>query len=285
MTFDAAAFYAELDEYFGRYDNEATERFLLESLEKARGDMRAETAVLNELACFYRNTSKWQGSLSAFSELCAVMESAGMEKTEDYALAVLNKAGMYRLMGGYDEALSTFSQAKSVLDSVGAAAYSYASLYNNTGLVYQDMRRFDKAAEYFELGLEKLPKTPENEAERATSLANLAAAYLNCGDREKALIKLDEALTVFSVLDGGNNAHYAGALNTRAVILFMCGDYAGAAEMFEKAIEKTKLIFGENKDFVSGCRNCAAAYMKLGNSERAKYYLDLSEKAAAKLTK
>ena len=43
MSFNAEKFYNDLDEYYGRYDNDATERFMLDTLESVKGDYRAET--------------------------------------------------------------------------------------------------------------------------------------------------------------------------------------------------------------------------------------------------
>ena len=55
------------------------------------------------------------------------------------------------------------------------------------------------------------------------------------------------------------NPHYAGGLNTKALFAFNAGNVELAAKTFEQAIEKTRLIFGENREFVIGCRNCAYA--------------------------
>lgn len=286
MSFDAEKFYNDLDASYGRYDNAATERFMLQTLDSVRGETRAEVAVLNELACFYRNTSLWQKCVDAFSELIKVLEDSGDNSSEDYALALLNKAGAYRIMGQYDKAIETFSRVRELLDALGDAdPYSYASLNNNTGLAYHGKGDYEKAAECYEKGLEILPDIPDNITEKATNLANLAAAYWYCGKRDLANEKLDAALDIFKDLDGGMNAHYAGALNTKGVFLFTEGDYAGAARMFEAAIERTRLIFGENKEFVSGCRSCAAAYAKLGDNEKVSHYLAMADAVAEKIEK
>ena len=286
MSFNAEKFYNDLDEYYGRYDNDATERFMLDTLESVKGDYRAETAVLNELGCFYRNSSKWQKCIDSFSRLIKVMEDNGEADTEDYALAMLNRAGSFRIMGEYDKAIEAFGHVKELLDRTGCAdPYSYASLNNNTGLAYHGKGDYDKAAECFERGLEYLPDIPDNITEKATNLANLAAAYWFGGKRELANEKLDAALEIFKDLDGGMNAHYAGALNTKGVFLFTMGDYEGAAKNFEAAIERTRLIFGENKEYVSGCRSLAATYSKLGDSEKAADYLAKAEEVAKKIAR
>jgi tetratricopeptide (TPR) repeat protein len=320
MAFDINNFYRELDEYYGRYDNAATEQFLKDSLAKVEEFMiipsscsscqdhsdktaaekyeeftdaekkwiiecsDARIAVLNEMACFYRGVSNWKACIDAFDDVRGEMEMRGLEKSNEYAVVILNMAGAYRLMGKLDEALETFKSAADIMNANGDASdYEYAGLYNNTGLVYQDMGNMDKAAEYFEKALEYLVKVPDNDAEIATNQANLAVAYYKAKKYDKALECLDKALDIFEQLDGGLNPHYAGALNTKAVVLFNSGDARGAAENFEKAAEKTKLIFGENKDYATACRNCSFAYEKLGNAEKAEQYKKLAQTVEEKI--
>ena len=55
------------------------------------------------------------------------------------------------------------------------------------------------------------------------------------------------------------------------------------AETFEKAIEKTKLIFGENKEYAIGCRNASMAFEVLGNKEKADFYKNTANEILAKL--
>ena len=283
MAFNAEGFYQELDRLYGAHDSEGARRLMLETREAVRGDKLAETAVLNELACFYRNTSAWTPCVESFRELLSVMESAGTENTEDYARAVLNMAGAYRLMGDYDSALATFARARDILDKQNAEPYSYASIWNNEGLVYQDMGDFSKAAEYFERGLNILRTIPERSSEYAVNLSNLAAAYFRGGKQDAAIRALDEALSLFSGMEGVGAMHYASALNTKAVMLFSSGNLRESAALFTQAAEQTKLVFGENKDYASACRSCAAVYARLGDAENAALWREKYERAAEDL--
>jgi tetratricopeptide (TPR) repeat protein len=316
MLLDAERFYAELDGFFAGRDNKATEKYLLDTLDAlensilittectCRADADCGTGsrsgpseeelrwaaersrglimALNELACFYRGLGRLEESIRAFRRALLELELCGLEGSEGCALALVNMAGTLRLLGRYEEALEDFEKARAILDKNGGSdAYAYASLWNNEGLVYQDLRDFGKAAVCFEAALSLLPDTEQNRAERATNLANLALACFNLGRTGEAEARIDASLELFKALDGGTNPHYAGALNTKAFFLFSAGDVARAAEAFEEAARITRLVYGESREYAVACRNCAYALDRLGEAEKAERYRALAERAGA----
>ena len=76
-------------------------------------------------------------------------------------------------------------------------------------------------------------------------------------------------MEILSRLDGGLNAHYPAALNTRGALLYRTGDYAGALSDFALAAEKTEIIYGRNVEYGAACANCAAACRALGRADEA----------------
>ena len=184
MAFDIRGFYDRLDQYYAGYDNAATEQFLKDSLAEAESFMivpshccscddhmdhtpeeqveamsdeerqwilecsDARVAVLNEMACFYRGISEFDKCLTCFRAVEEELQARGMENNSTYAVVELNMAGALRLMGRLDEALDTFRKAEAVLlASPNTDDYELAGLYNNTGLVYQDMEKLEASME------------------------------------------------------------------------------------------------------------------------------------------
>ena len=306
------------EEFYARHDNAATEAFLREALSNVEfsmilsgecgccnvgndgccdssGEVKPEEvqwlhdrsegmiSILNEMGTFYRGTHQWDECLEAFSRSLGEMESLGLTQTNNYAVALLNTAGAYRLVGRLDEALDAYAQAEEIFTRNKCEDYyALASLFNNTGLVYQDKGDFKTAAEYYTKALEYTRKDTDNEAEIATGLANLAALYTASGDFAKAEQNVDESLAIFKDLQGGMNAHYAGALNTKAILAYRAGKLDESVEYFKQAIDKTKIIFGENGDYVKGCRNCAAVLTKLGRADEAAEYAAKADRAEGK---
>ena len=257
-AFNVQDFYNELDKYFAGYDNDATEKFLKDELEK-----------VDNMGMILGVTSSCPSCNAGKEVELTDEEKAIIWQRSEARIAILNEMAC---------------KADSILKEINCTNdYDWASLYNNTGLVYQDQNDLQKALEYFERALDYTRKVQDNEAELATALSNLSLAYYRTGNQEKADKSISESLDIFRALDAGMNPHYAGALNTKATYCFLSGDYAQAAELFQQAAEKTKMIFGENKDYIACCRNCSAALAKAGKDAEAAQYQALADDAAKKL--
>ena len=107
--------------------------------------------VLNELACFYRDTGKLNKSIEMFQKAELEMHGTSIIKTLNYVKVIINKAGTYRIMGEYEKALVEFNKAERVLNKIGSKDYHFlASLYKDIALVYHDLKDFDKETEFLE---------------------------------------------------------------------------------------------------------------------------------------
>lgn len=287
-------FYQELDSVYSTNDLGRIESFLLDSrqhfYELGQAPLFSQgcpscipeaepnldyVSVCNELACFYRGLSRWQESMDNYASAIDELKRFRLNDTPNYAMILLNMAGACRLMGDRDRALQNFRQAGEIFKSSGVDdPYIYASLYNNIALVYQDAGDVDSAMKYLLLALENIEKTPENVTELGSTCNNLAALYISAGEPEKAQEYINRAITALRQV--GDEAHYPAALNTRGTLSFRRGDYAAALEDFSAALELTEKVYGKNKEYISGCENCAKACDMLGDSKGAKHYRQLA---------
>ncbi|RHP47580.1 tetratricopeptide repeat protein [Clostridium sp. AF32-12BH] len=303
MAFDLTKFYKELDTCYAEHDLEKTERFLKEQQKKAYEsgawipqnngcpscvpEMEPNmdyVAVCNEMACFYRGLSRWEESLETFSLAQKELESLYRKHTAEYATILLNKAGTYRYMGKLKEALEHFLQADRIYAGLDYKdPGTLAGLYNNIGLVYLDRKQPREAADYFRQAMEKLDQCEDCETERGTTWNNLAVAYDQKGEREKAEEAIEEAIQILQQLDGGMNPHYPAALNTRGTFAYRKGNYEQALADFEEALQKTRMVYGENTEYASGCANCALVCRKLGREDEAKKWEEKQREIEEKL--
>ena len=289
MAFDLNRFYRQLDEHYAAHDNAATEQFLKSSRSQAYQEGLADplpagcpscapspepnmayVSVCNEMACFYRGLSRFRDSLDAFTLAQEELESLYLQNTVEYATILLNKAGTYRYMGDTDQALEHFSRSARILETDRKGTPQVlAGLYNNMGLVYLDKKQPQEALEHFLRALPLVSAGPDRTVEQGTTWNNLAAAYRALGQQTQAEDAVGRAVDILSLLDEGVNPHYPAALNTRGTFAYEAGRYQQALEDFLEALEKTRLVYGENAEYAYGCSNCAAACEKLGRMEEA----------------
>ena len=303
MAFDLNQFYRELDEHYAAHDNAATEAFLRKARSRAYQEGLTSplpqgcpscapplepnmeyVSVCNELACFYRGLSRFQESLDTFGLAQEELESLYLQNTPEYATILLNKAGTCRYMGDLDQALAYFSQAERILDlDRKGKPEVMAGLYNNIGLLYLDKKETEKALTYFQKALPLVLASPNMIVEQGTTWNNLAVTFDTLDRREDADEAIHHAVQILSSLDGGVNPHYPAALNTRGTFAFRAGRYQDALTDFTEALEKTRLIYGENIEYAYACSNCASACEKLGLAEQSRSWMEQSEAIRSRL--
>ncbi len=185
-------------------------------------------------------------------------------------------------MGDYDNAAVYFNKAKTAYEqTVGTENYMYSSMLNNIALLKNDTGDVEGAIEYTERALAAVENMEGADEEVATSYVNLAALYKKAGQDGKAHESIDKALELFAKIPG--SSHYPAALNGKASICFMDGDYTKAAELYREALEKVKALFGENIEFAIANENLAKALMRTGDAEGAKQHMKQAEETYTKI--
>ena len=203
----------------------------------------------------------------------------------EYATLLNNMAGTYRLMGRPDRAIELFCQAIEIYQRQGAEnSYAFVSVLNNIALAYQAMGRIDPATEHLEQALEALRRMPGYLHEEAVTYHNLTALYHRAGRKEDARRCLEMALQCFEECGGGEDPHYAAALNSLAGFLYGEGDYVRAIETYQKAAAYTKRWFGENVEYAVTYQNTSWAWQAKGEIDTACRCLAEAERVFSKLS-
>lgn len=299
MSFDLNHFYAQLDGFFAKRDNELVERYLRSALEEAKMDGVAQTldsadgnrkanlayvAVCNELASFLRGLSRFNESLAVYDAAKEELRSHGQEQSAHYATVLLNEAGCWRYMQKPHKALELFLQAAEIF-SLAPEKHPQllAGLYNNIALVYLDLQQADKARTYLQQALEICKKIPDMRQELGITWNNLANACYALGQKEEAFYAANQAIQILGALSDGQDAHYPAALHTRGMLQFSEGNVIQALEDFQQSLTKTRQVFGENVDYMITCSNCALCCRKLGRDQEAQKWEDKYQALKARL--
>ena len=170
---DIENFFAELDEYFRKNELDKVEPYLLSSLEEAKenGDYAAYISIGNEMIGFYRSVSQCKKSFDIAEDVLLLMEELQLEDSEHFATTLLNAATAYRAAGDAKQAYRYYRQALAIYDRLlPAGDYRFAGLYNNMGILLEQMGENGEAAEMSLKALEIIRALRESEAEQATTL-------------------------------------------------------------------------------------------------------------------
>ena len=245
---------AEYDAMFGTVGLDKIEEFLVMKLKEAEEeqDFASMFTLLNESIGFYRDTTQKEKSLHDCEVLKNLLEQMKLEGRVEYATSLLNIANAYRAFGLHEESLNLHEEVektyKKYLDSKD---FSYAGLYNNWSLLYQEMGDFKSAKEKLEKALSIVDLYPEAMIPQATTRTNLAVTLLQLGTKEDyrdAISYLEEALEVFEK-DGGKDFHYGAALVAMGDAKAYIQSFKEAARYYKRGMEELEKHVGRTQNY------------------------------------
>ena len=245
---------AEYDAMFGTVGLDKIEEFLVMKLKEAEEeqDFASMFTLLNESIGFYRDTTQKEKSLHDCEVLKNLLEQMKLEGRVEYATSLLNIANAYRAFGMHEESLNLHEEVektyKKYLDSKD---FSYASLYNNWSLLYQEMGDFKSAKEKLKKALSIVDLYPEAMIPQATTRTNLAVTLLQLGTKEDyrdAISYLEEALEVFEK-EGGKDFHYGAALVAMGDAKAYIQSFKEAAQYYKRGMEELEKHVGRTQNY------------------------------------
>ena len=245
---------AEYDAMFGTVGLDKIEEFLVMKLKEAEEeqDFASMFTLLNESIGFYRDTTQKEKSLHDCEVLKNLLEQMKLEGRVEYATSLLNIANAYRAFGLHEESLNLHEEVektyKKYLDSKD---FSYASLYNNWSLLYQEMGDFKSAKEKLKKALSIVDLYPEAMIPQATTRTNLAVTLLQLGTKEDyrdAISYLEEALEVFEK-EGGKDFHYGAALVAMGDAKAYIQSFKEAAQYYKRGMEELEKHVGRTQNY------------------------------------
>ncbi len=145
----------------------------------------------HDLGNVYANSSQFGLAQQAYEEAAAILSPTNNVK--DKAFVWLGLGVLYYRQEKWARAEVAFLGIDPVALQEQNEFELLASVYNNLGNVYLEMKRWDSATDYLNLAI-KLFREIENQLELGNSLGTLASVYAQDGQQEAALPLYEEAI-------------------------------------------------------------------------------------------
>ena len=279
----------EYDSMFGKCSMESIGDFLRDKLEEARSenDDSSVASLLNEIIGFCRDTSRQADGLKYCKELIIHMDKMNLVGTASYGKSLLNIANCYRAFGHLDESLRMYERILHIYESkLNENDFDYASLYNNWGLLYQEMGNYAEAVSVLSKALAVVDRYDKAVMEQATTRTNLAASLIKLAETDDAADSVEkiystamkfltQAIDIYE-RDGGRDFHYSGALAAMGDALYFKKQYDKSALYYEKAMKEIEKHVGKTDAYVRICEKYESAHTKaLDSIAKGEYEIKL----------
>lgn len=246
--------------------------------------------------------------------LISLYKDNGLTSLPDYGNDIFNLACAYDEDGIHDKALYYYLKAADAI-SLEGSSQKLSDIYNNLGVVYNDLHQTDMALVYFKksynIRYELLPHDHSDviascynlgsmykamgrfyeaiqyyakalasrslkDIHYADNLYNLGLCYIESDDFSTGLNYMQEAIDIYKTITS-NPTEYITALSFYSALLYKIGKYTEALKNYHTLITLIKNHYGSNQPFYADAvSKLADCYAALNQTERA---IPLKQKA------
>lgn len=241
----------EYDQMFGKKTLEEIYTFLQSKIEEAEREEStlSKITLYNEMIGLCRELDRKEEGNRYCDELINLVEALGLGHTVEQGTIFLNVANAKRAFGLWEESLKFYRSAEVIYkEKLSEDAFYFASLYNNWGILYQEMGDYENAEKMIRRSLQIVDIYPEAYIEQASTRTNLAGILMQarkeCSGQEKEAIHyLQQALALYE-RDERKDFHYSFALSAMGDAMALKGDYRKAAFYYEKGMREIESYVG-----------------------------------------
>ena len=246
-----------------------------EQLSRKKGQKYGYVSLLGIKGIYYDVNGNSDSSEYYFFEF---LSQSRKLKFIDHELNALNNLGtFYWNQGKLDEALSYFFNAlkkqglemKEKLSST--EKLSLSNLYNNIGLIYQELELYSKAIDYHLKSLH-LREDIEYHLGKLDSFDNLSICFLAINSKEKANAYIREGLQLSSQLEGKPNYYHFTEL--KAKLAEENKDYSLAKKLLLSSLNRPDNYPINQREKLSLYNHLTSISYQLKEIEAAENYLD-----------
>jgi len=167
----------------------------------------------------------------------------------------------------YKDAINYFFKALQLNDNLNKKDQLSPSIfYNNIGLIYQELKLFEKALDYHQKALE-IRKKDNLVKEIVASLNNIAICYENTKHLRLAVKSYLEGMEL--AVSSNNYIDYYKIMNNLAGTYNTLKEYDKSIALIEKAIKEEKMAFNNPRSSILAYGALAIAYSKSNKPDKA----------------
>lgn len=270
---------SELDTLFDKGQFDQIEAFLIKNYELActEGDNASALSLLNEQIGFYREMTRRADAEKTAVEILTLLEKAEFSGTFPEATSLVNVATAYRFLGKYEESEKLYGKAEELYGKLlEPGDMLWASLYNNSSILYNAMGEFEKSKEKLLFALKIVENVPGRELKTGITLTNLGQAYFELHDFKQAEEALHRAEKIFEQYSDKKDSHYCGCANALGALYHVLGQNEMAVRYYEEALLNIYETAGVTDNYQTIYENMMKARRDCGMPEYASV-LDLCE--------
>ncbi len=194
---------------------------------------------------------------------------------EKYTELLSKYADFLSYYAKYDNAIEIYTRNLALCEKLyGVEHASTATLYNNIGLVYNELGDYDKALEYYlkSLAIDEKILGAEH-PDTATLYNNIGGVYKDLGDYDKALEYYLKSLAIDEKVLGAEHPDTATLYNNIGLVYNDLGDYDKALEYYLKSLAIVEKVLGaEHPDTATSYNSIGLVYDNLGDYDKALEY-------------
>ncbi|MDR5591097.1 tetratricopeptide repeat-containing sensor histidine kinase [Christiangramia sp. SM2212] len=231
-----------------------------------------------DLAHFYHNVNTEDSAYYYYNSAQKIYQDLGDEYNS--ASLLLNMAIIQKNIKDYTGSEVSTTNAITLLKPLQEYSQLYAA-YNNLGIIFGELEQYDKALEYFNIGISYLEKSGEENLYPSV-WNNMGVVYRDSKRYRDALNYFEKALHFNSNIKNTDPELYAMILDNRAHTKLRLKDTIGIYEDFSQA-----LVIRKNLGLESGVSinqlHLAEFFLEKGDTQKAKEYASKTMKLAKEI--
>lgn len=142
---------------------------------KENKDERGELSICNEAMGLYRKLGEKDEAVAYAKRALELVESMDFEDTVTAATTYVNAGTVYKAFGEAETGLPLFAKAKVIYEKeLKEEDGRLGGLYNNMGLAFLDLKKYEDAVECYKKALEVMSRVKNGNLEKCITYLNIA---------------------------------------------------------------------------------------------------------------